>query len=172
MAQKIKLDEENNLLVSTEMICKLFDVSRAALKKWRDGGCPQIQRGWFDLREVLKWKGENSSGKIDKNTSSREKKLYYEAKYKEEQVRRIELKNAIAEGAYLSREEAESELKRLLVVLKTSLVGLGNAISTEVSLHVDSETARLLDKNIQDTIYDALEQMSIDGIYNAKKRRK
>ena len=172
MAQKIKLDEDENLYVSTEMICKLFDVSRAALKKWKDQGCPQAKRGWFDLREVLKWKGENSTGKIDKTTSTQEKKLFYEAKYKEEQVRRIELKNSIAEGAYLSREEAEIELKRLLVVLKTSLTGLGNTLSNEVSLHVNTDIARQLDKGIKDSINDALEQMSFNGIYNARKRKK
>ncbi len=64
MAEKIKFDENEDLLVSTEQICKLFDISRAALNKWVSSGCPKHSRGWFLLKDVLEWKGDNVSEKM------------------------------------------------------------------------------------------------------------
>lgn len=171
MAEKIKFDENEDLLVSTEQICKLFDISRAALNKWVSSGCPKYSRGWFLLKDVLNWKGDNVSEKMQ-GTSAKAKKVLYEAQYKEEQVKALKFKNAQQEGLYLDKDNVESELKRLLIILKTSLQGMATTISTELALYVDTETARLLDTQIKNIVEDALNQMRIDGIYEQKRSKK
>ena len=171
MAEKIRLDENEDLLVSTEQLCKLFGVSRAAINKWVSSGCPKHSRGWFLLKDVLNWKGDNVAEKT-KGTSAKAKKTFFEARYKEEQVKALEFKNNLQEGLYLDKESAETELKRLLIILKTSLLGMATTISTELALYVDTETARSLDAQIKNIIDDALNQMRIDGIYEQRRINK
>jgi len=45
---------------------------------------------------------------------------------------------------------------------------LGNVISS----YVEPVEARRVEQEIADTITDALEQMSVDGVYNARKAKK
>ena len=85
MAVKYK-DEGGKLIINTEALCALLCVSRMAIKKWADEGCPKHSRGWWDLAEVLKWKGMVGSGNLksvndSKDMSFKEKKLYFSEIY-------------------------------------------------------------------------------------------
>ena len=175
MAVKYK-DEGGKLIINTEALCALLCVSRMAIKKWADEGCPKHSRGWWDLAEVLKWKGMVGSGNLksvndSKDMSFKEKKLYFEMKYKEAQAENMDLKNSIAKGEYLKREEVINELNRFFIVLKRSLMGLSGKLATDISLYVDQTTARKAESQIKDVIEDALSQMCINGVYEPPKTK-
>ena len=84
----------------------------------------------------------------------------------------MDLKNSIAKGEYLKREEVINELNRFFIVLKRSLMGLSGKLATDIGLYVDQTTARKAESQIKDVIEDALSQMCINGVYEPPKTRK
>jgi len=104
---------------------------------------------------------------IDKMSIS-EKKTYYDGKVKEAQLEALNLKNKIAQGEYIAKEEIVAELQRFLVVLKKSMTSFSRKIAADLSHIVDSTEARRMGKLISDTTANVLEQLSIDGVYEAK----
>ncbi len=100
------------------------------------------------------------------------KKLKWEAELKKLKAEEAELKNAIARGEYINKDEITAELQRLFVVLKRSMLGYSRRIAVEVSPFVESITARRIEKMVQELTINALEQISIDGTYQAPAKKK
>ncbi|KAF6628828.1 hypothetical protein H6F38_19935 [Paenibacillus sp. EKM208P] len=115
--------------------------------------------------------GEDESDKGEPKSDAA-RKLRYEAKLKEKQAEAAELKNAVAKGEYIKREEVVSELRRFFTTLKRSVNGLSRRIAMEVAPYVDPDTVRIIEQNIADSTNVVLEQMSVRGVYHAKKSKK
>lgn len=161
---------------NTSALCTILNISRAALADWADNGCPKIGRGWWSIEEVLKWRGLVGSGiktvdDIDK-LSLNEQKLYYETQLKQAQYEATDIKNAIARGDYLKKTDVVFELQSFFVVFKKSLQGLPRKMSAEISHFIGITEARILEAKIADVIRNALEQLSINGVYSAKDSKK
>lgn len=161
--------------VSTSALYEILDVNESTLVRWAEKGCPKVSRGWWSIKDVLQWR--NASFKVVKENeveklSFIEKKTYYEGKLKAAQFEAIELKNKIAQGDYIAKDEIVEELQRFLVVLKRSMLGFSRKIAADLSHLVDETEARRMGKIISDTTANVLEQLSIDGIYDEKGNKK
>lgn len=168
---------DNKVCLSTSELLSILKVTKQALSQWKQNGCPQVMRGWWSIEEVFAWRGLTSSSglKTDEEIESlclAEQKLHYEVKYKQLQSEAIQLKNAISKGDYIPKEDIVTELQQLLVVLKKSIQSLSRKVSVEVSPYVDNQQVRVIERKISDILRDALEQLSIDGVYRARKRNK
>jgi len=51
-------------------------------------------------------------------------------------------------------------------------MALSRKLAAIVSSYVDPIESRRIEKNLDEIITDALEQMSVDGVYHAKKKAK
>lgn len=162
------------ILVSTKQLVELLEISDRTLTDWKRQGLTQHSRGWWDLKHVLKWRGLINSGNSEENKSVnlQKKKLEAEIAFKEAQSDLSRLKADIAEGKYLEKEIVEAELARFFLVFKKSSMSLSRKLSGEVSAYVEPLEARRIEKSLTEIINDALEQMSVDGVYYAKKKRK
>lgn len=163
--------------LSTNAMTEALNISQQTLSWWESQGCPKEARGWWSIKDVLTWKGllTPSSMKSEdqvKEANLNQKKLAAEAKLKEQKAEEAEFKNAIARGEYINKDEATAELKRLFVILKRSMLGYSRRIATDISPYVDSVTARRIEKMVTELTLDALEQISIDGVYQAPRRKK
>lgn len=161
------------ICVSTTGLCEILGVDKSTLTRWEEKDCPKVQRGWWSLKDVLDWR--NASFDKDKSPDDMsfiEKKIYYEGKLKEAQLETVELKNKISRGEYIAKDEIVRELSRCFTILKRSMLGFGNKIAAELAHLVDTQDARRIAKLVQDVTADALEQMSIDGVYEARKKAK
>lgn len=167
-----KIDEK--VIISTKELCKLLDISDRTLTNWKRNGLTQYSRGWWDLKHVLKWRGEiyNGDTETSKAINLQQKKLEAEVAFKEAQSELNRLKIDIANGKYIERELVEAELSRFFIVFKKSAMALSRKLASQVSSYVDPLEARRIEKNLSDIISDALTQMSVDGVYNAKGKRK
>lgn len=103
--------------------------------------------------------------------SDEAKKLKWEAELKKLKAEEAEFKNAIARRDYISKDEITAELQRFFVILKRSMLGYSRRIAVEVSPFVEPVTARRIEKMIQELTLDALEQISIDGVYKPPKKK-
>jgi len=176
MDNKVKIINDR-ICLSTAAMCEVFNIDKSTLKRWSDDGCPKVARGWWPLKEVLEWRGLVSAAGIKtekdiEKLSLKEQKLYFEAKYKQAQSEAAEFKNAIQRGEYIPKDEIIAELQRFFIVLKRSMLGYSRRIATEISPFVDAIEARRIEKMITELTNDALEQLSIDGIYKAPKGKK
>jgi hypothetical protein len=162
--------------LSTAAMTDTFCISQQTLSFWESNGCPKEARGWWSIRDVLEWKGvlgslgvksEEDNEKISWN----QKKLQAEAKYKEQKAKEAEFKNAVNEGDYILKTDVVIQLEKFFVVLKRSMTSYSRRITTELSGYVDNTTARRIEKIITELTMDALEQLSIDGVYKASKKK-
>jgi phage terminase Nu1 subunit (DNA packaging protein) len=167
---------DDKFCVSTGELCAQLGINRKTLTDWEAKGCPKAARGWWPLWDVLRWRGLIGGGKIVDECAAEEsslaiKKLKYEAELKKQKAEEAAFENAIARGEYIRKEEITAELQRFFVVLKRSMLGYSRRIATEVSPYVDSVTARRIEKMITELTMDALEQISIDGVYTPPRKK-
>lgn len=50
-------EENGQILIQTNRLCELLNVSDRALTDWKRQGLQQHSRSWWNLQEVLKWRG-------------------------------------------------------------------------------------------------------------------
>lgn len=160
---------EETVVLSSAVVCEVFGVSRQALSDWERAGLKKCSRGQWELKELIHFRGLGSAGGPDgKEKSLSEQKLIAEIALKESQGELSRLKNDIIAGKYLEEYYVVSELKRFFTVLKRSCMNLSRQISGQVAAHVPPAVAREIEHEIHGTIINALEQMSIGGVYSAK----
>lgn len=167
---------DGKLCVSTDELCERIGIARKTLTDWESKGCPKAARGWWPIWDILKWKGLIGNGVKSEdeveNISLAVKKLKYEAEYKKQKAEEATFENAVARGEYISKEIVSGELQRFFMILKRSMLGYSRKIANEVGAYVDAITARRIEKMITELTLDALEQLSIDGVYTATKKKK
>jgi len=175
-SRRVKIIDDKVCLSTAEM-GKTLGVDSDTLLYWEKRGCPKAARGYWPLADVLKWRGlvdgtgPRSTDEVEGKTQAQQK-LEAEIKYKSLQAERQEIKNQISKGEYLAREEVVGELSRYFIMLKRSLTGLARKLATEVGPFVDALTARRVERHLSEVINDALEQMSIEGVYEPSRRKK
>jgi phage terminase Nu1 subunit (DNA packaging protein) len=167
---------DDKFCVTTKELCAQLGVSRKTLAEWESKGCPKAARGWWPLWDMLRWRGLIGGGRVMDEGEAEEssllmKKLKYEAELKKQKAEEATLENAIARREYIRKEEITAELQRFFVVLKRSMLGYSRRIATELGAYVDVVTARRIEKMITELTMDALEQISIDGVYKAPKKK-
>lgn len=174
--RKVKVIEDS-LCISTSELCELFDVHRNTIAQWGKLGLPKKTNGWYPLKEVVQWvmdyRGaakKKATDDPDEEMSLAQQKLFYEAKLKEQQADAATLKNAIAKGEYISRDEVVSELQRFFTTLRRSMAGYSRKIAMEVSPYLDPTQVRMIEQSITDTTNEVLLQLSVRGVYDAKRK--
>jgi len=161
---------DGELCVSSKILRTIFKVEESTIVRWGQKDCPKKGRGLWAISEVLKWRGLITSDGIKtvediKEKSLFEQKMHFETRLKESQAEAIELKNAISKGDYIPKTEIVDELKRFFGILKKSCQGLSNKIAMELVPLVGQIEARKIERLASDILNDALEQLSINGVY-------
>lgn len=166
--------ENDKVIVSTKELTKLLEISDRTLTDWKRQGLVQHSRGWWDLQKVLKWRGEiyNGDSEVSKSINLQQKKLEAEVAFKEAQSELTRLKTDIANGKFIEKDIVEAELSRFFLVFKKSAMALSRKLAGAIGNYLDPLEARRVEKELDDTIKDALNQMSIEGVYNARKKTK
>jgi Phage DNA packaging protein, Nu1 subunit of terminase len=165
---------DGKFIISTKELCELLDISDRTLTDWKRQGLTQHSRGWWGLKHVLKWRGQiyNGDSEVSKSVNLQQKKLEAEVAFKEAQSELTRLKTDIANGKYIEKELVEAELSRFFIIFKKSAMAIPRRLANEVSSYVDPIEARRIEKNLSEIVNDALEQMSVDGVYHAKGKTK
>lgn len=172
MGDKWFREIDGNLCISTEGLSHIMDVTKAAVLRWGQQGCPKAKRGWWPLRDVLKWRGlASTTGGSDREKTLMQRKLEAEVALKEAQGELTKLKNDITAGRYLEVEYVEAELKRFFIVFKRSVNALPRRLAGIAARFLDTVETRRIEKDASDMLNGVLEQFSIGNVtYNGKKK--
>ncbi|MFJ7954017.1 hypothetical protein ACIQZG_21175 [Lysinibacillus sp. NPDC096418] len=70
-------EENGRVLIRTNRLCELIEISDRSLTDWKKQGLTQHSRGWWDLQHVLKWRGEiyNADSEVSKSANLQQMKL-------------------------------------------------------------------------------------------------
>lgn len=116
----------DELIVSTRAVAEFFGITQRAVQLWvKDGGCPKIRHGIFDLKAVFAWWQENIadiSANGDESTQDI-KREYWRAKGEYERVRVDQLK-----GTLIAREKVEKGWGERIITLFAGLENLKNRL--------------------------------------------
>lgn len=164
--------ESGTIIACTKYAAAYFGVTAATLSNWVKSGCPRVKHGYYDIKAVTEWNEKKEGDRLaevaktdpSKMTPS-QMKTHYDALLKQAQFESTLIKNQIASGEYLSKAEIVESLSGFFSVFKSSTLGLGHELGLTVSSYVDADEARRIDQMIGERINDALQQMSIDGVY-------
>lgn len=160
------------LCINTSALCEVLNIHRNTLAQWEKAGMPKKARGWYELKLVIPWVMENRGVKkapvTEEGQSWVQQKQQYEAILKEQQAEAATMKNEIAKGVYIRRDDVVSELQRFLTTLRRSMMGFSRKVAMEVAPYVEPEQVRLIEQQISGVTLDALEQLSVKGVYHAK----
>ncbi|PIC80531.1 hypothetical protein CSV75_01695 [Sporosarcina sp. P18a] len=163
---------DDKVLISTKELWKLLGISDRTLTDWKRQGLTQHSRGWWDLQHVLKWRGEiyNGDSEASKSVNLQQKKLEAEVAFKESQTELSRLKVDIAEGKYIETEIVEAELTRFFLIFKKSAMMLPRKLIGFITGYMEPMELRKVETQMSELINEALDQMSVDGVYRAKKK--
>ena len=168
--------EKGSIIASTSIAAAYFDVTASTLSNWMKAGCPRYKYGYWDIRAVTEWRAVQEGRKLaDAAEKSPDKlppaqqKLYYEALLKQQQLENAQLRNRSASGEYLSISKMVDDLSKYFVILKHSVTGLAHELGQMVAPYLDVDGARRIDQILSERARDALEQLSITGVYTAKE---
>ena len=169
MTEKAELYfKDGTVVLCTRLTAAYFGVTTATLSNWTRSGCPQLRRGYYDLKAVLDWRAKREERpempSDPEQMSAGELRLHYDAQLKQAQFEARQFQNRLAAGEYLPRVQVVRDLSRFLLVLKTAVTGLGRELGLLVSPYVDGDTARRLNHRIDEQIREGLEQIAVGGI--------
>ncbi|MCY9543267.1 hypothetical protein M5X00_17660 [Paenibacillus alvei] len=161
---------DGKVCISSKGVQTVLGIHRNTLNNYVKQGLERVQTGWFELTAVIEFMAEKKGADSeDGEESLAQMKLRYEALLKKEQAEAATLRNEVERGEYIRRDEAIGDLQRFFVILRRSLTGFSRKVATEIAPYVSPEQARQIEQNIADVVHGVLLQMSVRGVYDAKK---
>ena len=177
MAKTVCKILDGKVCVTTSVLAETLSIDSRTLQDWNERGCPKIARGWWAIKDVLVWRGLVDSGGVStkeqaEKASFYQQKLEQEIRLKGHKAEEAEMKMAILKNEYIPKDEVTADLQRFFTILKKSLMGYSRRVATEIAGFVDPVTTRRIERMITELTNDALEQLSIDGVYKAPVKKK
>lgn len=170
------------VVVSTTWICANMEISRVTLGRWVAQGCPQLERGTFDLLDVLNWRGVlntrdasaigSGMDEPDDELPLVQQKMAAEVRLKRAQAELGELKNAVAAGKYVLRDELEAELTELFSGIRRAALALPRRVSGLLVGHVGRAEAAEIEQQCESVIRSALSRLSVGNLTPIRAARR
>lgn len=160
MSELVKESPDGAILVSTQALIRIFDITKQTINKWTKNGCPRYSRGWYDLHEVIVWRGIGRTGDRDATDSPAAKKLKADADIKYAKARQEELKLAEIMGELIPKELVEARLSDTFAGIRQRLLAVPNEVRMETyTTHpeVSSEVTKIADTAVRECLHELAE---------------
>lgn len=152
---------DGKVCVQTSFLAEIFGVSSKTLASWAKDGCPKADRGWWALQDVIAWRIDGTRADADlEKMSLKDQKTYWESQLKKAQTENRELENRIKRGDYIEKKVVADELTAFFVTLKQAMLLLPRKIGILASASVDIDTAKGIEHEVREVVYDALAEWS------------
>lgn len=159
--------EAGGQLYESKVIAQLFGVSVRRIQQLTQDGVLETvhisgQRNKYDLiptiQAYIKYLSDKAYGREAKlsETELKEKKLQAEIALKESQTELHQLRTAIANGKYISIEEAQADYTKFFAVLKRFCSGLPSRVVGMIGSRISPVESRELEKDLNKEINDIL----------------
>nr|WP_321499416.1 hypothetical protein [uncultured Dethiosulfovibrio sp.] len=117
--------EGDVILLSTKRCAAFFGVTSKTLLEWKQTGCPQSGRGWWNPEEVYRWRCglETERASSEGSGSYQAMKLKAEAEYRAAKAAQEEIRLAVLKEEYIPFGQVEEAWSDRLTVCRTNMFG-------------------------------------------------
>jgi len=147
------------MIVTSTEVLGLFRISREQLRRWREKGCPQISRGRFDLRSVIKWRDETLLSS-DKMTAAKLEREQAKAKLATLQAKE-------KEGSLILKNEAVKWVSILVAEAKQGFMNLPRRFGPVLAVVNDEKE---IEELLRKEIWAILRQLAAGGKKGSGKK--
>jgi len=161
---KVILTDSGDVLVTTAILAKILRTSAKSVAAWHKNGMPKAKTGWWDLGEVLAWRGIATSGS---DLSDEARKLRADADYRQHKAQKEEISLAVLREEYVLKTEVDKQWATVGNQLKNNLLLWARTLAPELA-HLEMRSA---EKVLTDAVYDLLEQLSSKSSWRKSKKK-
>ncbi|MFA6848738.1 MAG: P27 family phage terminase small subunit [Selenomonadaceae bacterium] len=166
---------EGKVLYSSSRLADFLEITNKTLTMWNKEGCPKVATGWWDIEEVLKWRGLIGGGAYATEEKAKAKNLYArkmeaEIMLKEYQMQFQAMKNSIQNGELLRRDDVIRELASLFAGIKTVIRTVPRKCASQLTGLIDSSEIRRIEASMIEVIDNQLIQLG-NGEFIAEKAK-
>lgn len=131
MNNTVKFNKDGDLLLTTAEMGKIFGMRPDTLSDWAKKGCHKEERGWWNVRKVIEWRGLNRMGD-NPELSSEAKKLQADADYKTAKARQAEVELQEQLGKLVPIEIVEEKMADAFAEIRQLLLKLPNDLHARI----------------------------------------
>lgn len=162
MAKEKNEQIKSKFIYTTADTCEFFSISRDTLSNWAKKGAPKVERGKWDIRQLMLWRYEQQ-----KNVSPEARKLEADARYRELKAEMTEIQRDILNGKYIASAEVYKTLVECFGKIKSILLFTSNQIATDLGSQYP-EITLLVKEKIDKQIERCLNELSKTGASRKK----
>ena len=128
-----RYDENDDLIVPTDDVVRIFGVTTKTVSEWNKAGLPKVERGMYRLKDVVKWRGLARLGDHDNGKESdATKKARAEAEYKDAKAKQEAVKLQEMLGNLVPIEMIEEQWAYTFTDIRQQLMKLPNDIRARI----------------------------------------
>jgi len=135
-----------------EEAARILSVTVRTVQNWKRDGMPVTKQGYYDLKEIEKWRRRVRRGEGD-GVSERER---HDAQLKKWRSLLVKLEYEEARGNLIRREDVEAERTARILAVKRPLL----ALPKKVAPRLEGLTARQIEVFLREEIKEILKQFS------------
>lgn len=127
----VKFNDDGDLLITTGEMGKIFGVRNDTMSDWAKKGCPKEERGWWNLKKVIEWRGMGRPGD-NMEISSEAKKLQADADYKTAKARQAEVELQEQLGKLVPVEVITEDMQNAFAEMRQIMMKLPNDLHAKI----------------------------------------
>jgi len=148
------LTDDGRILVSSKKLIELFDGHVNTASNWSKMGAPKFKRGWWDVKDIIRWRGMTSLGKGD---SAEAQKLAADARLKTTRADVEELKYQSLTGELVPKAMVKANLVETFTRVRNSFLALGDRLMNRTyTLYPELavEAKRMVDREVREALVE------------------
>ena len=128
----VKRAENGDLLVTSKEMLVIFNIDSTTLGDWAKAGCPKHSRGYWSIKQVIRWRGMGKRGEANYEQSNEAKKLQADADYKAAKARQEEVRLQEMLGYLVPIEMIKDKWTMTFTEIRQTLLKLPNDLRVAV----------------------------------------
>ena len=139
------------MILTTKQVLFNFSISREVLRRWTEKGLRRVDRGQFDLKEIIRFRDEFIVG-FGNDEMAKAKLLREQSKAKYQQLLTTE-----KEGSLISKNLVDGFIKNIILEAKQILLQIPYRLMESLAVENDPKAVFLI---LKEEVYRALEILS------------
>lgn len=148
MAKQNVVIENDQVIVTAQVVAMVFGVTTRTINEWTKRGCPKVKKNSYNLREVLSWKYSTES--TPEGLEAKKQKA--DIRYREARADMEELKRKTMIGEYVAVADIEQDLSELFSKIRVRMTNIKHKVLQDLNSsypEVAFEVSELIEQEIE-----------------------
>ena len=129
MAKQNVVIENDQVIVTAQVVAMVFGVTTRTINEWTKRGCPKVKKNSYNLREVLSWKYSTES--TPEGLEAKKQKA--DIRYREARADMEELKRKTMIGEYVAVADIEQDLSELFSKIRVRMTNINQKVLQQMN---------------------------------------